>query len=65
MDGWMDDLQFYVVFNSNSVISGQWADDNERLCAMEPHLLLKRSSPGVGHNSLNVSWNFSEVNKVI
>ena len=30
-DGWMDDLQFYILFNSISVISGRWADDNERL----------------------------------
>ena len=29
----MDDLQFYVLFNSISVISGQCVDDNERLCA--------------------------------
>ena len=32
-DGWMDDLRFYVLFNSVSVISGRWADDNERLCS--------------------------------
>ena len=32
----MRDLQFYVLFNSISVISGQWKDDHERLCAMEP-----------------------------
>ena len=38
MDGCMDDLQFYILVNSISVISGQWADDNERLYAMEPHL---------------------------
>ena len=30
----MDDLRFYILFNSISVISGRWADDNERLCAM-------------------------------
>ena len=42
MDGWMDDLQFYVLFNSISVISGQWADDNERLC-------LERSSNSGRH----------------
>ena len=35
MDGWMDDLRFYVLFNSVSVISGWWEVDNERLCAME------------------------------
>ena len=34
-DGWMADLRFYVPFNSISVISGRWAGDNERLCAME------------------------------
>ena len=34
MDGWMDDLQFYVLFNNISVIPGRWADDNERLWAM-------------------------------
>ena len=34
----MDDLRFYFLFNSISNISGQWADDDERLCAMEPHL---------------------------
>ena len=31
----MDDLRFYVLFNSISVISGRWEVDNERLCAME------------------------------
>ena len=36
MDGWMDDLQFYIFFNSISVISGQCKGDNKRLCAMEP-----------------------------
>ena len=34
-DEWMDDLRFYVLFNSVSVISGRCMDDNERLCAME------------------------------
>ena len=28
----MDDLQLYALFNSISVISGQWVDDNKRLC---------------------------------
>ena len=32
----MDDLRFNVLFNSISVISGRWANDNERLCAMNP-----------------------------
>ena len=38
----MGDLQFYVLFNSISVISGRCADDNEMLCAMEPRLRLRR-----------------------
>ena len=42
MDGWMDDLRFYVLFNIISVISGRWANDNERLCAMEARLRLRR-----------------------
>ena len=29
--GLMDDLQLYILFNSISVISGQWVKDNERL----------------------------------
>ena len=41
-DGWMDDLRFYVLFNSISVISGRCLDDNERLCAMELCLRLRR-----------------------
>ena len=40
---WMDGLPFYILFNSISVISGQWAGDNERLCAVEPSLRLKIS----------------------
>ena len=38
MDGWMDDLRFFVLFNSISVILGQWADDKQSrcMCAMEP-----------------------------
>ena len=38
----MDDLRFFVLFNSVSVISGRWAVDNERLCAMELRLRLRR-----------------------
>ena len=40
--GWMDDLRFYVLFNSILVISGQRKVDNERLCAMELRLRLRR-----------------------
>ena len=38
----MDDFQFYVLFNSISVIPGRGADNNERLYAMEPQLWLRR-----------------------
>ena len=38
----MDDLHFYILFNSISVISGQWEIDNERLCAMELPVRLRR-----------------------
>ena len=44
----MDDLTFYILFDSISIISGRWVGNNERLCAMEPHLRLKRSPPQVG-----------------
>ena len=42
LDGWMNDLQFYILFNSVSIISGWCLDDNERLCAMELRLWLRR-----------------------
>ena len=42
MAGCMDDLRFCVLFNSISVIPGQWAGDNERLCAMAPCLWLEK-----------------------
>ena len=32
-DGWI--TQFYVLFNSVSIISGRWTCDNEKLCAVE------------------------------
>ena len=38
----MDDLRFYVLSNSISVISGRCVGDSERLCAMEPRLRLKK-----------------------
>ena len=49
-DGWIDDLRFYVLLNSISVISGRWADNNDRLCAMEPRLRLKRFRHKQGSN---------------
>ena len=42
IDGWMDDLQFYVLFNNFSDKSGRWADKNKRLSAMESRLQLGR-----------------------
>ena len=33
--GWMDNLRFYVLFNSISVISERCEIDNEKLCAMK------------------------------
>ena len=49
MDGWMtcDFTSFSTVFQS----SGQWADDNEMLCAMEPRLWLRRFHVERGSNS--------------
>ena len=40
----MDDLRVYVPFNGISVISGRWADDNERLCA----ITIERIPPRAG-----------------
>ena len=41
----MDDLQCF--FNSISVISGRLVGDNERLCAMEPCLQMKKKKRGI------------------
>ena len=38
MDGWMNELGFYVPFNSILVISGRWKSEYERLCAMKRRL---------------------------
>ena len=43
----MYDLRFYVI-STVLVKSGKWADDNERLCALEPRLRLRKSSPHAG-----------------
>ena len=48
-DGWLNDRRFYVLFKSSSVMVGRWADDNERLYAMESHVWLRRfASSGDG-----------------
>ena len=41
----MNDLRFYLLLNSISVISGRRLGNIERLCAMEPRLRLKKSLP--------------------
>ena len=46
-DRWMT-CDFTSFFNNVSVISGRWADDYERLCAMEPPLRLLKSLPQAG-----------------
>ena len=38
----------WMTCDFTSVILGQWEDDNERLCAMEPRLRLNRSSLQAG-----------------
>ena len=53
LSGWMpmDDSRFYVLFNIITVISGPWAADNKRLCAMEPRLRLNAFRIERGSNS--------------
>ena len=51
VDGWIDDLRFYVLFNSISVISGRCKVDNEKFCAMEHRLRLRRFCLEQGSNS--------------
>ena len=48
MDGWMDELEFYVPYNSISVTSGRWKGEHERLCAMKRRLGSERISPPAG-----------------
>ena len=50
MDGWMDELAFYIpsTFNSISVISRRWKGEPERLCAMKRRLGSGRISPPAG-----------------
>ena len=45
MDGWMDDLQFYILLNSIWVISEKWESNNEILSATEPCIGLERPKP--------------------
>ena len=47
----MDDLRYYVLCDSISVISGRCEVGNERLCAMEARLRLRRFRLQRGSNS--------------
>ena len=44
----MDELGFYVSFNSISVILEGWKGANEKLCAMKRLLGSERISPAAG-----------------
>ena len=44
----MDELGFYIPFNSISVILRRWKGKHERLCAMKRRLGLGRISPPAG-----------------
>ena len=44
----MDDLRFFVLFNSASAISGLRLGNNERLCALKPGLRWERLPPRAG-----------------
>ena len=47
MDKWMDGL-FYILFNSISVISVRWADDNEEVMCSRTPFTFEKSSPRAG-----------------
>ena len=53
--GWMDELGFYVSFNSISVISRRWNSEHERLCAMKLRLDSGTISPPAGFE-LSTPW---------
>ena len=44
----MDDLRFYVLFNTISVISERWAKHNERLCANCTPFTIEKYAPQAG-----------------
>ena len=52
----MDDLRVYVLFNSTSFISGRLEVGNERLCAMELRLWLRRFRLGDGISIWHLSF---------
>ena len=50
--GWMMDDMRFTSFSTVFVISGRWKVDNERLCAMELRLRLRRFRLERGSNSV-------------
>ena len=46
--GWIDELGFYVPFNSISVILRRWKGEHERLWVMKRRLGSERISPPAG-----------------
>ena len=48
MLGWTDDLQFYILFNTISVISGRWADDNEKAVCNGTLFTVEKTLPQAG-----------------
>ena len=48
MDGWIDELRFYVPSKRISVISRRWKGEHERLCAMKRRLGSGKFSPPAG-----------------
>ena len=50
----MNELWFYIPFNSISAISGRWKDEHERLCAMKRRFVWERISPRVGFEPATV-----------
>ena len=46
-NGWMDDLRFYVLYNSNSVISGRCLDDNAKAVCNGTPFMVEKISPRV------------------
>ena len=48
VNGWMDDLRLNILFNSISVISGQWADDNEKAVCSGTPFAVEKISPRAG-----------------
>ena len=57
-----DDLRFYVIFNSISVISGRWEGNNGRLCAKEPRLRVVKYRVEHGSNA-GYSQNYNKADK--